>query len=147
MYILAAERDPQAFDRYAAYLAANEARFPPRAYALATSDWYFDARDHRSPHDAWLEAMQLVETNGVTSLTVRLLGAYHDGHIELHYPKLATYRFEATVAQGHRDWRYDELRVDADGRLEHEIEWSGPGPTGRWLIVADDVRFTWRPAT
>lgn len=140
MFILDGERDHQAFDRYAAYLAAHRDRFPPLAWELATSTWYFDARDHKSPHDSWLEWAKLVEG----SLTVRLKGAYHDGFIELHYPGVVRYLLDgADVAQGHRDWRYDEFRVDAHGRLEHEIEWSGPTATGRWLIVATDVRYTW----
>ena len=79
-------------------------------------------------------------------LTVRLLGAYHDGHIELRYEGVTVYRLESwDLAAGHRGWLADELRIDAAGRLEHEIEWSGPGPTGRWRIVASDVRFVWHP--
>jgi len=50
------ERDVvSAFRRYREYLKSQRSAFPPSAYALATSDWYFDPQDHRCPHDAWLE--------------------------------------------------------------------------------------------
>jgi hypothetical protein len=155
-YILAEQRDAdarRAFERYREYLDRHRARFPPSAYALATSDWYFDFSDHRCPHDAWLESVQLVEPssgqraeNRYVSLTVRLLGAYHDGHIELHYPRVSAYRFDVSaLADGHRDWRYDELRVDDAGSVEHEIEWAGRDTIGRWCIVASDVEHRWIP--
>ena len=99
MYILGAQRDGDSthaerrWEEYRNYLRENEPTFPPGAYALATSDWYFGFSDHRAPHDAWLEAFHLTET-GVgerseerhLSLTIRLLGAYHDRVLEFHYP-------------------------------------------------------------
>jgi hypothetical protein len=154
MFILAEHRDADAasaFKRYAQYLQKNEKRFPPSAYALATSDWYHGFTDKRAPHDSWLESVTLGEPasgrrNEVryTTLTIRLLNAHHDGFIELSYPKV--YRYELSgleVSAGHRDWRYDEFRVDKKGRLEHEIEWCGMNETGRWLIVASDVTLKW----
>lgn len=155
-YILSEQRDldPKgSFERYRAYLETVRERFPVSAYALATSDWYFDARDHRCPHDAWLESSQLSESGTGEraetrdlSLTLRLLGAYHDGHIELFYPRVVSYFFDAAnVEHGHGDFRYDELRVDDAGRLEHEIEWSSSGLTRRWRIVASDVIYRWTP--
>jgi hypothetical protein len=155
-YILGEQRrtDPLGcFARYREYLERHRARFPAAAYALATSDWYFDPGDHRCPHDAWLEAVQLVEPSSgergearSVSLTVRLLGAYHDGHIELSYPRVCSYRLDASeLGGGHRDWLYDELRVDDAGRVEHEIEWAGADHTARWTIVASDVQLRWMP--
>lgn len=142
----------EAFSRYRAFLQASRELFPPSAFALATSDWYFDPRNHRCPHDAWLEGLVLTEAtvNGEmvrgAALTVRLLGAYHDGHIELRYPKVFAYQLNADVAErGHGDWRYDELRVNAHGHLIHEIEWSGRDQTGRWLIEASDLELRWLP--
>jgi hypothetical protein len=80
------------------------------------------------------------------SLQVRLLGAYHDGHIELRYPKIFSYALNITRGErGHRDWRYDELRVSDNGRLIHEIEWHGPHGQGTWLIEASDLDFRWIP--
>ncbi len=156
-FILSAQRDAgyeamtAGFRAYDAYLTEHRDRFPPSAYQLATSDWYFDFGDHRCPHDAWLEEVRVEEpATGERSerrtvrIRCRLLGAYHDGHIELHYPRV--YRYELglrNAERGHHDWRYDEFRLSEDGRLLHEIEWSGGG---RWLIEASDVEFTWRPA-
>lgn len=142
-----------AFDRYRAYLVSLRDSFPSSAYALATSDWYFNFQDHRCPHDAWLELLSLTEAVSSTpresrglSMRLRLLGAYHDGYIEILYPRVFAYRFDVIDStRGHRDWRYDEFRLSKDGRVLHEIEWDGPNKTGSWLIEASDVAFQWVP--
>ena len=140
----------QAFDAYRRYLAANQARFPVGAYALASSNWYFDANDHRSPHDGWLESITLEEDGTgarreirACSIRVVLLGAYHDCRIELTYPKVCSYRLGSRDSgTGAGDWRYDEFRLNDDGRVIHEIEWaSGPERGASWLIEAADVQF------
>jgi hypothetical protein len=118
---------------------------------LATSNWYFIPSDHRCPHDAWLGSLDMHEpASGKRSeirnlsLTMRLLGAYQDGFIELRYPQVFSYRMDVDHSeQGHRDWRYDELRVSDDGHLLHEIEWCGTEETGHWLIEASDVLYRW----
>lgn len=158
-YILSKQRDrhPRTARRYyklyERYLRRNESRFPRRAYALATSDWYFSFSDHRAPHDAWLESAIFEEpAKGrrselrQLSLRVQLLGAYHDKLLELFYPRVYSYKLELPNAHfGHYDWRYDEFRVNRAGHLIHEIEWAGPPYyAGRWLIVASDVRFSCR---
>jgi hypothetical protein len=146
------------FERYNQYLKANEAAFPPSAFQLATSDWFYNFTDHRSPHDAWLESFQISESperqkhNRVCSISLRLLGAYHDGHIEITYPKVFTYSlngFMPDKVTSHGDWRYDEFCLSERGRLIHEIEWAGaPGSQGKafsWTIEADDIDFRWIP--
>ena len=156
MFILAAQRDSdvkRAFARYAEYLKTNSDRFPSSAYSLATSDWYFGFESHRAPHDSWLESLHVGEPSSgerreirTTSITTRLLGAYHDGYIEFHYPTVFEYQLVAGVlGQGHGDWRYDEFRLDEKGRLVHEIEWAAYGATNTWLIVASDVHHRWIP--
>jgi hypothetical protein len=143
----------RAFRRYREYVESAKDSFPPSAYALATSDWYFNPEDRRSPHDAWLESLHLTEPSSgerheirTLSLRLRLLGAYHDGFIELLYPRLFAYRLNVEDGEmGHRDWRYDEFRVSDRGRVIHEIEWCGPRRTGRWLIEASDVQLQWVP--
>jgi hypothetical protein len=142
-----------AFRRYQEYLQSLRDVFPPSAYALATSDWYFNFKDHRCPHDAWLETLSLSEPSfGERSekrslcLNVRLLGAYHDGYIELHYPQVFRYALNVSDGErGHRDWRYDELRVSDQGHLVHEIEWRCLGEIGVWVIEASDLEFRWVP--
>jgi len=153
-FILGSPRDQdrgQAFREYERYLHAHRERFPPSAWALATADWYFNFQDHRCPHDAWLESVSISEPATGTrrevrtcQLTVRLLGAFHDGSIEFHYPDVRSYRLEMPdVGKGHGDWHYDEFRVDDEGLLIHEIEWAGGN--GSWLIKASDVHFRWMP--
>ena len=136
--------------RYQAYLAERQDTFPPSAYALATADWYVDPRDHRCPHDAWLEAATLAEPASgerqemrTVELRVRLLGAYHDGHIELRYRDVVRYECVAPAVQaGHGDWLWDEFRQADAGGVVHEIEWRNGG---RWLIEAADVEYQWLP--
>jgi hypothetical protein len=142
-----------AFQRYWEYLERSRRDFPRSAYSLATSAWYYNADDHRCPHDAWLEEVVLSETaSGArheersTTLRIRLLSAHHDGHIELSYPKVLRYRLELDPAvAGHRDWRYDEFRLTEDGNVLHEIEWWSTSAIGHWVIEASDVEFAWKP--
>jgi hypothetical protein len=147
-----------AFERYRDYLAKNQAIFPPQAFELATSDWFYHPRDHRCPHDAWLESCRLSETAErkahlrFPSISLRLLGAYHDGHIEIAYPKVFSYSFQSFLpgkVTSHGDWRFDEFRLSERGHLIHEIEWAGaPGAQVKsfsWLIEADDIDFRWLP--
>ncbi len=158
---LDAEKRPhEAYRRYQAYLTSVRDTMPPGAYALATSDWYFNSEDHRAPHDAWLEALSIGEASldasqpadqhrGVT-ITIRLLGAYHDAHLEFSYRDVSRYRLDFATPHhprhpGHRDWRYDEFRLAPGGRVEHEIEWWGSRPTGTWLIEAADVEHRYLP--
>jgi hypothetical protein len=143
------------FERYESYLAQNRDVFPPRAYALATSDWFYDPRDHRCPHDARLERLQLVERPGADprrrtcSLSLRLLGAYQDGCIEISYPTVYAYSLQALSndAGSHGDWRYDEFRISERGHLVHEIEWAYRTECRAfvWTIEADDFVFEWIP--
>jgi hypothetical protein len=155
-FILAAQRDADAvvaFNRYREYLNANAAAFPRGALDLAKSNWYFNANDHRCPHDAWLESITISEPargkrNEIrsTAIRVRLLGAYHDGYIELFYPHVLRYSLNAASStRGVGDWGYDEFRVAPGGHLIHEIEWFGFEDGARWVIEASDVEFQWIP--
>lgn len=155
-FILSAQRDVNpagSFDRYAEYLAATRHRFPPGALNLIDSDWYFGFDDHRAPHDSRLQEILISESRpddvdappGVMIL-VRLLGAYHDGVIELSYSGVASYSLHTPdLARGHCDWCYDEFRISESDHLIHEIEWCGATDTGRWLIEAKDVHHVWHP--
>jgi hypothetical protein len=155
VFILAADgRDEDGNDgflRYQEYLEQSRNAFPPSAYNIAASDWYFNFADRRCPHDSWLETCTLHEIptglrkgERTLSLTVRLLGAFHDRHIELRYPTVFAYRFDISHGErGQRDWRYDELRLSDRGHLLHEIEWYGSRPTGSWIIEASDLEIGW----
>jgi hypothetical protein len=147
-----------AFDRYRKYLEQNKAVFPPRAYELAAADWFYDPADRRCPHDAWLENLTISESGErrasqrMCSISVRLLGAYHDRYIEIVYPRVFAYSLSSFVlgtATSHGDWRFDEFRLSERGHLIHEIEWAGaPGSQVKsfsWCIESDDVQFNWLP--
>jgi hypothetical protein len=142
-----------AFRRYADYLQSVKADFPPSAFQLATSGWYFGFGGH-SPHDATLEAFEFAELpapdayrGSLLLLKVRLRAAYEEGQMELLYPEVFAYTLAAPdVVCGHFDWRYDELRLSERGHLIHEIEWSGVGSHAHWLIEASDLELRWIPA-
>lgn len=159
MFILSAQyeaddSEPAAnWERYQTYVAQNRERFPRSALELATSRWYYDFNDPRCPHDAWLEQALILEpARGerqeirTVALRLRLLGAYHNGHIELFYPEVFRYQLNLYHgADGHRDWCCDEFRLTDAGHLLHEIEWWSMGESARWIIEASDVEFTWTP--
>jgi hypothetical protein len=138
------------YAEYLAYLEANRERFPPGAYALATSDWYHGFTDPRAPHDARLLAVTVAEVESSPSasdVTIRIrLSSAEGGEIELFYPRVFAYRMDLQRGKrGHRDWRYDEFRLTDDGHLLHEIEWWSSEETARWIIEADDVEHRWIP--
>src|SRR5215831_5118719 len=107
-YFLSKERNRdvlEAYRRYQEYLRQHEREFPPSAFALATAEWYQNARDHRCPHDGWLENLVISETadndkKRTTTIQVRLVAAYHDGHIEFFYPQVFTYTLESPSCVG-----------------------------------------------
>lgn len=121
---------------------------------FALADWYSDPTDHRSPHDAWLESIEIAELaegerqeKRTTAITLRLLGAYHDGHIVLRYTDVTHYSVSAdTRGQGLGDWLEDRFSVTPSGALRHEITWClGPEAKTAWFIEARDVSFEWIP--
>jgi hypothetical protein len=152
-YYLTKERHEDvrgAWQCYQKYLREHQQRFPPGAYALGTAGWWQDGNDHRSPHDAWLESVTFSEPASgehfekrITTLRVRLLAAYHDGFIELFYPRVFRYSFESSDCEhGLGDWCYDEFRLSPAGHVIHEIEWTRGD---RWIIEASDVEYRWIP--
>jgi hypothetical protein len=146
-------RTESGFARYLEYVERNESRFPPGALGLVRSNWYYGFTDHRAPHDSRLESATMVEqptdlsapwSDRAVSLVIRLRGAYDDGEITLRYPRLFSCHLDSfAIDEGHRDWRYDELRLDDRGHLVHEIEWCGSRDTGRWLITSEDIEHRW----
>ena len=152
-YYLDKEREADAvgaYRRYQEYLREQRDTLPPTAFELGTAEWYQNPKDHRCPHDAWLEDIVIAEPakgdrheNRHTTIRIRLLGAHHDTFIEFCYPQVFSYSFlSPSSSRGMGDWRYDEFRVSPAGHLLHEIEWAGGS---RWIIEASDVKFTWLP--
>lgn len=133
---------------YGEYLESVKARLPPSAYQFAAAPWHYNFEDHRSPHDAWLEAVEIREPASgqrkekrTIEIVARLFSAFHDGHIELKYSAVQCYSLSSGSANaGHGDWLYDEIRLSDQGHVLHEIEWS---EGGTWLIECRDVEYKW----
>jgi hypothetical protein len=136
---------------YCIYLESVKGQLPQAAYEFATASWHYNFEDHRSPHDGWLEEVVIRESASgereekrSLEIVVRLLAAYHDGHIKLKYSGVQSYSLASGLrnGSGHRDWLYDEVRLSEQGRVLHEVEWTGGG---LWHIECDDVSCQWMP--
>ena len=96
--------------------------------------------------------MQIIESSEgkrneerATEVKIMLLGAYHDGYIELHYKNVTSINLDSHNAKlGHKDWRYDEFKHTQSGLFVHEIEWSGKAKTANWKIEAEEIEYSWR---
>jgi hypothetical protein len=144
---------------YRDYLESMRARFPPGAFTFATANWHYDATDPRCPHDAWVETLIISEpSSGERSehrsiaIHLRLLGAYHNGHIEPSYRRVQSYSLETPAnaaglgapleGSGHGDWLVDEVRLSDLGLVLHEVLFARGS---RWLIECADITYQWRP--
>lgn len=147
--------------RYDEYLASIKDRLPPSTYAFATAPWHYSTLDHRCPHDAWVESLTINEEKNDDNpiqrrmtINVRLLGAYHDGHIELAYRGVRSYALSKPALGpgswgsggwkyiGHHDWLVDEIRLSDNDLVVHEITFSSDA---RWLVECEDLTYEWRP--
>jgi hypothetical protein len=136
-----------AWQRYRDYLASIAPRLPPAAREFALAEWHHDFADHRAPHDAWVESIAVSERgvgereeDRTVNIKLRLLGAYHDGHIELEYKGVGRYTIGSELGS-HGDWLYDEISLSDAGQVLHEIEIGGT----TWLIECQDIMYAWLP--
>lgn len=144
------------FDTYAKYLDENRASFPSDAFKYASADWHYDYADSKCPHDAWLRKLEVVEKGIPThsddrTLNIRivLFGAYHDGFITLKYSNVQSYSLEKpkfgtsvrSEGPSHGDWLIDEVTLNDEGLVCHEIEFANASP---WTIVCEDIDYSWR---
>ena len=157
-YILLKDRPNNSYEEwqagwsaYSAYLESIKGDLPQSAYEFATALWHYDFRDHRAPHDGWLEEVVVREPASgerkeerSLEIVARLFAAYHDGFIELTYSDVQNYSLASGVTRGggHGDWLYDEIRLSEHAPVLHEIEWSSGG---LWLIECGDVAYKWLP--
>jgi len=140
------------WNRYRGYLASLEGTLPASAYAFATADWHYDPQDHRCPHDAWVEELVIRELSSGEDrqirgleIFVRLLGAHHDGYIELTYQNVNIYRLSyapSPVRGAHSDWIVDEVRLSESNKVIHEIAFASDA---RWYIECEDIVYEWLP--
>lgn len=122
---------------------------------FASAPWYLDPSTSRCPHDAWLESVEIRETatgrrrqNRKTSIVLRLLASWHDGHIVLRYTGVTRYRLlAADSGRGSGDWATDQFSHAPNGHLRHLITWHGSGGEkgAGWDIVAERVTYEWVP--
>lgn len=142
----------QRFAEYAQYLDSIKERLPASARAFALADWHYDSSDPRCPHDAWVEALTISEPatgdrsqHRRVAIEIRLLGAYHDGHIRLSYHDVRSYTLDKPARsvpnEGHGDWIVDEVRLSDSGLVLHEIVFI---PRCRWLIECRDIEYRWQ---
>lgn len=138
------------YDQYYQYLESIKTALPPSAYDFAVASWHYDFRDHRSPHDAWLEQLRITEVPmsplsemRSIELTVQLLGAYHDGYIELLYTGVRSYSLIHTGgSRKHGDWLIDEIRLSDQNLVLHEVVFHHGA---RWAIECEDLHYSWKP--
>ncbi len=70
---------------------------------------------------------------------MRLLGAYHDGIIEITYKRVANYSLQALKATcGHGDWLRDEVE-ERDGSILHTVLLAN----GKIQIEATEIDYKW----
>jgi len=151
MYILSddwdSENNPnavvEAHLKYDEYLARNKSCFPESAFDFAIADWHHNYRDHKALHDSWLIESRIIETSQndmrEVNITLKLLGAFHDGNLSLHYKGVKSYQIGSSTA-GHTSINRDEIRLSENGFVLHEIElWQEE----RWLIECHDIEVCW----
>ncbi len=144
-----------AFKQYNAYLHSVENVFPPGALSFAIADWHYNMQDSRCPHDAWVEFLKIYEDasgtrkeNRTVNIKLKLLGAFHDGYIELSYRNIADYRITGGGVggehghDGHGDWYVDDFHLSGAGRVVHDILFSRGYI---WSIECDDLIYEWLP--
>lgn len=153
------EDDPAFFNSrvaaYREYLQSLRDKLPSSAYEFAMADSHYAPSSPQCPHDSWVESLTISEPySGARSedrsieISLRLLGAYHDGHIELTYQNVKSYSLETPAEfrmppldAGHGDWLTDEIRLSPGGPVLHEIEFSRGS---RWIIECGDILYRWQ---
>lgn len=151
------KRRREKWHEYMQYLQNIKNKLRPSTRDFALADWHYNFSDHRCPHDAWLESVTVREIASDDNIQhrsleifIRLLGAYHDGFIELTYRDVLSYCLDLPYRglgrepgnQGHRDWLVDEVRFSSHGKVLHEIEWD---MGGHWIIECNDIEYKWLP--
>jgi len=90
------------------------------------ADWHYDHLDPRCPHDSKIEALTIKEKGWATDIEISLSGAY-GGVISLSYSNVFSYSMKKRKADwpaedfSHGDWIADEVTLEDDGFLIHEI--------------------------
>ncbi len=144
------------FDVYWNYLDRMKDVFPPRAFEFATAAWHWNGEDPRCPHDAWLEKLEITEESIEPAgskrnllIKAKFLGAYHDGIFTITYHDVREYvlsneplKYPVNPGNGHGDWLLDEVYLDDDDLVVHDIEFAN---NARWTIYCGELEHEWFP--
>ncbi|HWG48845.1 MAG TPA: hypothetical protein VN669_04085 [Candidatus Acidoferrales bacterium] len=141
--------------RYEDALAPIASRLPANARKYALAAWHCDVTDHRCIHDAWIEAISVVES-GVgprkekrgLGIVMRLLGAHQDRYLILKFPGVRRYRIEHSFIEGqrrdgvaHGDVLDDSIQLTSKGTILYSMRMEFGGVE----IEAKDVEFSQLP--
>jgi hypothetical protein len=136
-------------------LASIASRLPAHARKYALAAWHCDVTDHRCIHDAWIEAISVVESGtgprkekrGM-GIVMRLLSAYHDRYLILKFPGVSRYRIEHPLSEekrrsdvAHGDVLDDSIQLTSNGTLLYSMRME----FGSIEIEAKDVEFSQIP--
>ncbi|MBX7172137.1 MAG: hypothetical protein K1X72_14325 [Pyrinomonadaceae bacterium] len=136
---------------YFSYLDSIKEKLPNSANNFATADWHYNFNDSRCPHDAWIDDVIIHENaegdrKQFRSIEIKivLLGAYHNGKLEIIYKNVKGYSISKIADNGdcHGDWMRDEIRLSENGLVLHEIDWL---LEPNWTIECEDIEFHWKP--
>jgi hypothetical protein len=143
------------FDEYLRYLRDNAEKFPVSAREFALADWHYDMRHHQCPHDSWLEYFDIKEISSgkrneirFVEISTKYFGSYHDGYFCLEYRRVSSYSIQFSSFKrrerdiGHGDWIVDEITIDEENMVHHEIEFSEGGSVS---IHCADLEYRWMP--
>ena len=115
---------------YWRYLDTVKHEMPPHLFAFASGQENHNLSSRNSLHDAWLEHLAIEESVGdaqrKVQIAVRLLGPYHDRHIQLTYKNVASYSldgFDIRTSRSplHGDLLIHEMRIERSGLFTHEL--------------------------
>lgn len=144
------------WNAYREYIHSIRERLGPGAFAYVTSEFHSDHSSRMSPHDGWVEFVEIRESGSgergaqrTIRVMIDLLGSYHDGRIRFTYPEVHSYLmntphdFEGPpLRAGHGDWLIDEVGLSENGLVVHEILFSRGA---RWRIESSDLHYEWLP--
>jgi hypothetical protein len=142
-------------DEYMRYLNENAEKFPVGAREFALADWHFDIRHSKCPHDSWLEYFNIKEISSgkrhevrVVEIRTKYLAGSHDGYFSLVYRGVSSYSMEFSTFKrgqndiGHGDRMVDEIAIDEENMVHHEIEFRQGGAI---TICCADLEYRWEP--
>ena len=145
---LSYEESKRRFSEYKEYLETIKGKLSFFPINFIFEEWYTDIASHKCIHDSWLDKVLISEDdeNKVT-ITLKLLGAYHDGFITLKYSDVQYYKLNrnesSTIKSSHGDLRYEEFRLDEDGNQIHEFDWYTLDENAAFLIACRHIEYIW----